>query len=98
MHIHATLRADKKAIRKDRNDATALAADKAQLQTDQGAAFTALAGDASAILTAINGNSGVEAAQKQLATDLPTIAADQTTLSTDVTQLVTDIESQFSAE
>jgi hypothetical protein len=95
---NATLRTDKKAIRKDRNDATAIAADKAQLQTDQAAAFTALAGDASAILTAINGNSGVEAAQKQLTTDLPTIAADQTTLSTDVTQLVSDIESQLSAE
>ena len=95
---NATLRADKKAIRADQSDSTALAAAKAKLATDQAASFTALAGDAVAILTAINGNSGVEAAQQQLATDLPTIAADQTTVSGDVTQLVTDIESQLSAE
>ncbi len=94
---NATVRSDKKAIRKDRNDAAALASDQSKLKSDQAAAFTALATDAMAIVIAINGDSGVAAAQEKLATDLPTIAADQTAVTTDLKQLVTDIESQFSA-
>jgi hypothetical protein len=93
----ATLRSDEKAIHKDKNDATALAADQTKLATDQAAAFAALAGDVTAIVTAINGNAGVQSTQQQLATDLPTIAADQTTLTTDLKTLVSDVESQDSA-
>jgi sulfur transfer complex TusBCD TusB component (DsrH family) len=92
-----TLKTDTAAIRKDKNNATALATAKTHLATDEASAFAAIAKDQEAIQTAINSASGVVAAQAQLTTDLPTIAADQSAIQADQSQLVTDIEAQLSA-
>ena len=103
--LQATLKADAKtwkttlikdqlAVRKDKKDATALAAAKTQLATDESAAFVAIAADQGAIQTAINSASGVMAAQAKLAADLPAIAADQSAIQAEQAQLVTDIEAE----
>jgi hypothetical protein len=89
-----TLAKDAMTIRKDRKDATALAAAKTQLATDEASAFAAIAGDQGAIQTAIDSASGVAAAQAKLASDLPTIGADESAIQTEQAQLVTDIEAQ----
>jgi hypothetical protein len=87
----ATLRKDQLAIRKDRKNATALAADKATLASDENSAFAAVVKDQGAIASAINSNSAVITAQQKLATDLPTIGTDQATLRADQAQLVSDV-------
>jgi hypothetical protein len=89
-----TLAKDEAAIKKDRKNATALAAAKVQLATDEASAFTAIAGDEGAIQTAIDSASGVVTAQAKLATDLPTIASDESAITAEQAQLVKDIESE----
>jgi hypothetical protein len=87
----ATLRKDQLAIRKDRKNASALAADKTQLASDENSAFAAIVKDEGAIASAINTNSGVITAREKLATDLPTIGTAEATIQSDQSQLVADV-------
>lgn len=87
----ATLKKDQQAVHKDAKNATALAAAKAQLASDESSAFTAIVKDEGAILSAVDSNSGVIADQDKLASDLPTIGSDESAIETALRQLVSDV-------
>ena len=87
----ATLKADNAAIRKDRKNATALAAAEAKLSSDKISAFKAIVTDVTAITSAIETNTGVSTAQAKLATDLPTIGTDVSNIEADQSKLVSDL-------
>ena len=90
-----TLKADLKAISKNKKNATALAAAKAQLASDAATAFSGVVTDGNAIESAIQGNSVVVTARAKLTTDLPTISSDQSAIISDQSQLVSDIKASL---
>jgi hypothetical protein len=89
----ATLKADLLAVK----DATSSSTRKTaitQLQSDLTAAATAIKTDRAAVQTAINADSGVQAAQAKLTTDSAPITADQATLKADYAQLQKDLQAE----
>jgi hypothetical protein len=89
-----TLQNDWKAITSATTPSARIAAFKVYL-SDAASAAKTLAADEKAVWTAINADSGVQAAQSKLQTDEAPITADQAALKADYTQLAKDIKAAF---